>query len=239
MSDPILLADLQSYLRTLPIDMYGYADIAHVLGAEWARWPRAISIALALSKDAMSGVAEGPTLAYYRAYETLNARLNETCEAIAGWLRGAGYGARAFPATVSANDLGALQGTLSVPVQHKTVATRAGLGWIGKNALLISRRFGPRVRLASIFTDMPLPAADPVMLSACGACQRCVDACPASAIRGTSWHVGTSREELVDAWACQKVAQQLLQQRVGAHNAVCGICIAVCPFAAATRDEKR
>jgi epoxyqueuosine reductase QueG len=50
---------------------------------------------------------------------------------------------------------------------HKTVATRAGLGWVGKSALLISDRFGAALRLTSVLTDAPLPVAKGVNVSNC------------------------------------------------------------------------
>ena len=47
------------------------------------------------------------------------------------------------------------------PLPHKTVATRAGLGWIGKNCLLVTKEYGSAVRLSSLLTDAPLPAGTP------------------------------------------------------------------------------
>ena len=61
---------------------------------------------------------------------------------------------------------------------HKTAATQAGLGWIGKTALFVSPRLGPRLRLATVFTDAELPVGEPVTEGRCGSCRRCVDACP-------------------------------------------------------------
>ena len=47
------------------------------------------------------------------------------------------------------------------PLPHKTVATRTGLGWIGKNCLLVTKEYGSAVRLSSLLTDAPLPAGTP------------------------------------------------------------------------------
>jgi len=235
MSLPASRASLTSFLDVLGLDLYGYAAMTDILPGAWGRWPYAISIALALPAERMAGVWAGPTPAYYDAYETVNARLNETSRLIELWLLDAGYRAQAFAATVSGEALEGLGPALSAPVQHKTVATRAGLGWIGKNGLLITRAYGPRVRLASVFTDFPLPTCVPFTEGACGSCTRCVDACPAGALLGATWYVGMPRAKIVDAHRCEEVATRLLEERVGAHNAVCGICIAVCPFAGLSR----
>jgi epoxyqueuosine reductase QueG len=65
---------------------------------------------------------------------------------------------------------------------HKTVATKAGFGWIGKSALLITKRYGAAIRLASVLTDADLDTAEPVEQSMCGDCRQCADHCPAKAI---------------------------------------------------------
>ena len=239
MNLPAQQGALERLLGELGIDLYGYASMANILPGAWAHWPRAISVAMALPVDQMAGVEDGPTPAYYRAYELTNSRLNQACNLIEAWLVDAGFQAQAFSATVSADGLANLGKDLSAPVQHKTVATRAGLGWIGRNALLITRLCGPRVRLASVFTDMPLPVAEPITKSACGSCRRCVAKCPAHALLGATWRPGMPRAEIVDAQKCEQVAMRLLQKRVGALNAVCGICIAACPFARLAVETKR
>lgn len=146
-----------------------------------------------------------------------------------------GYPAQAFPATISHKGLATLGYSLSAPIPHKTVATRAGLGWIGKNALLITLQFGACVRLASVLTQAPVPTALPVVAGRCGRCERCVSACPAHALQGAAWRAGLPREALVDIWACQQKAEALLWQRATQRDSVCGICVAVCPMGAKTR----
>ncbi len=108
---------------------------------------------------------------------------------------------------------------------HKTAATQAGLGWIGKTALFISPRFGPRVRLATVFTDLELPCGDPIVESRCGACTECVDVCPVGAGRDVLWHAGLPRGELYDARACELRCEA----NAGANGGLCGMCVAVCP----------
>ncbi len=119
--------------------------------------------------------------------------------------------------------------TCCAPFQHKTVATRAGLGWIGKNALLITREYGSAVRLASVLTDAPLPVGKPVNHSSCGDCANCVGVCPGGAIKGINWQLGMYRDEFYDAQRCRETA--LAQAgKVGIDRTVCGMCIAVCPW---------
>ncbi len=67
------------------------------------------------------------------------------------------------------------------PLNEKVWAQRAGLGWIGKNSLLLTREFGSWVFLGVLLTTVPL-TADPPTTAHCGTCQRCVLACPTGAI---------------------------------------------------------
>ena len=96
---------------------------------------------------------------------------------------------------------------------HKTAATAAGLGWIGKTALFVSPEFGPAVRLATVFTDLDLPAGEPVTEGRCGDCTDCVDACPAGCGRDVAWRAGMRRDELFDASACRHHMTQYTEHR--------------------------
>jgi epoxyqueuosine reductase len=72
--------------------------------------------------------------------------------------------------------------TDSAPVLEKALATKAGLGWIGKNTLLINRKAGSWFFLGEIFTNIPLPVTDQTATNRCGSCHACIDICPTKAI---------------------------------------------------------
>lgn len=217
---------LRQQMLALGATLVGFADMEGMLEGEFACWPRAISIALAFPDDLIDRVAEGPTVEYYQAYNRFNERLNEIAAQTAILIRSLGYRAEAFPATVQGPDLDVRN--LRAAFQHKTAATRAGLGWVGKSALLVSYQCGPRLRFATVLTDMPLEVGTPVTVSECGDCTTCRRACPGGAIRGEEWWPGRPREELFDAQACFVEARRQLRQRVGVDQPVCGICVAVC-----------
>ncbi len=210
--------------------LVGFADLGRSAPQLFASWPRAVSVAVALDPAALAEVKDGPTAEYYGEYTRVNRALNEIAGRAALAIHSRGFRAEPFPATVPDEPGGGewVQ-TLSVAFQHKTAATRAGLGWIGKSALLVTPQFGPRIRLATVFTDMPLPVGEPVVAGECRRCRACVKACPASAIQGREWEAGLERQALVDAMACWETARRLLLERTGVDNAVCGVCLAVCP----------
>jgi epoxyqueuosine reductase QueG len=232
------MSDATSVLRqrilALGATLVGFADMDGVLEGELARWPRAVSIAVAFPGEVIEPIAEGPTPEYYRAYNQFNERLNEIAAQTVQLIRDLGEQAEFVAATL---DDGALddQG-MRVGFQHKTAATRAGLGWVGKSALLITYESGPRVRLVTVFTDMTLEVGTPVTASECERCIACLRACPGGAIRDEEWWAGRPREEFFDAQACYAAARRQLMERVGVDHPVCGICIAVCPKGRPKRD---
>jgi epoxyqueuosine reductase QueG len=120
--------------------------------------------------------------------------------------------------------------TQSTRLPHKTVATRAGLGWIGKCALLVTEKFGSAIRIATVLTDAELETATAIEDSRCGDCVLCVDSCPGKAPSGKEWNVNLDRDSFFDAFACAKAARERAVSRIGIDDTICGICISVCPW---------
>ncbi len=109
---------------------------------------------------------------------------------------------------------------------HKYAATRAGLGWIGRNSLLVTPEWGPRVFLRTVLFDLDLEVAEPVNESRCGACTACVDACPYACIHGAEWQPGLDRDELLDVFTCNQVRLDAIPAL--GHKDACGFCLLAC-----------
>ncbi len=158
--------------------------------------------------SALSGAATG--LGYsYDAMVVLS---------IAQYIRNLGYNAVA-----SLNDT-----ALAIPM-----AVQAGLGEYGKNGLLITEEFGPRLRLGKIFTDMPLAHDRPKQFGVkefCNQCNQCVKGCPAKAIRGgepSAERFNMSNIKGIVKWSVDGVK---CFNYWAAQNSDCSICIRTCPY---------
>ena len=90
------------------------------------------------------------------------------------------------------------------PLPFKTLATRSGLGWIGKSATLVTKEYGNAIRLNGVLTDMPIQSGVPINSSLCGDCEECIKSCPGKAVKGKLWDLHTDRDELLDASECKK-----------------------------------
>jgi epoxyqueuosine reductase len=218
-------AEISHELREGGADLVGFADVTCLPAEVTGGLPRAVSIAVALNPAVIRDIKNGPTAGYFAEYNRVNMLLNRLSEQIARVLIEAGYRARPFPATTEQID----RTTLSAKLQHKTVATRAGLGWIGKSGLLVTKEYGSALRLASVLTNAEVETGRPTAASNCGNCRQCVERCPAQAITGRDWEPGLAREHLYKATACFTMAREFAG-RTGINATICGICINVCPW---------
>jgi epoxyqueuosine reductase QueG len=212
--------------------LFGFADMRGLLEGAFIDFPYALSIAQRLDDAIVDEVAQGPTRPYLETYNQVNAELFELERAISRILDAEGVGNLIIKPTFEDDELdeNCIQ-TLRTPFSHKMAATRAGIGWIGKTDLLITERFGPRFRLATILLDCDgLVAGTPILESKCGSCDRCVNACPAQAANGALWSVGVDRDEFYNAQKCRTKCRELTKHRLNEEVSLCGICVAVCPI---------
>jgi len=223
---------LEKHLLPREEFIYGFADLRNIIDESFGNYHYGISIGKKLDDKIVNGIYHGPTLEYYQHYRDINQELALITAAISEDLRKEGIETQCLEPTVTTHELDTVYAKdLTVKVSHKMVATRAGLGWIGKSDLFISNTFGPRLRLVSMLTDVPLKSdAEPVVKSRCGHCKICMNRCPANAINGKTWDVNVKREEFFDAFKCRAKCWEMGQKYLNMDAGVCGICVAVCPF---------
>ena len=220
--DTALRDELFQVLAAKGAKLMGVGDLSGIVDGELTT---GVSVAVPLPTHVVQDLQTAPTEEYYHLYHSLNAQLNKIVEAGAALLRERGYRAQANTTTAVQMD-----GNWRTPLPHKTVATRAGLGWIGKSCLLVTEAYGGAIRLSSLLTDTPLPAGTPIEESRCGSCEICVKSCPAHALTGALWQAGMPRETLFHREICKKTQLERMKQATGMDADLCGLCFAVCPY---------
>lgn len=213
---------LEDVLQEAGAALVGFADMSGMSGAQL---PYGVAVALPVPKHIVRQIEDGPTKDYYDMYYELNGRLNEIVTAGSEFLRTEGY--EAFPQTT---DNVVIDEDWCTRLPHKTVAARAGLGWIGKNCLLVTPEYGSAIRISSLLTNAVMTCAKPIVSSKCGNCCICEKACPAQAIKGQLWEAGMPREALFEKEICKEKQIELMEKRTGIRTDLCGKCFVVCPY---------
>ncbi len=218
--------EIRDSLKNEGVPVVGFADLTILPPETRQNFDRGIAIGLVYSAAAIRENRNGNPGRYYAEFQSMNKRLPRLAAGVADLLARRGYKAwaKAAPTVVQ-------NGDLRTVLPHKTVATRAGLGWIGKCALLVTREFGSALRLVVVLTDAPLECGAPVTRSNCPkGCSACMDACPGHAPLGRLWSPETDRAAFFDAHACRTAARARAAATLGVDESVCGLCIANCPY---------
>ncbi|MBE6765756.1 MAG: epoxyqueuosine reductase [Ruminococcaceae bacterium] len=203
----------------------GFSFIGDLLPERLRAYPYAVTLMFRMSDAVLDDMDDSPTYAYFHHYRTANALL-DSCAVRAGEMLRR-EGARYFPIAASQSVHDQPDEYTGI-FQHKTAAVRAGLGWIGRSGLFVSTEHGPRVRLATVLTDMELPLPEKLAENGCANCRKCAHACPAGAITGELYVPGAERSTVVDAEKCSKF-MKARYMHIG-RGSVCGRCMVVCPY---------
>lgn len=176
--------------------------------------PIAISVGIALQKAILNTIINRPNDIYKAHYRLTNIQLDNIIYRMAGHISSLGYQSLQIPASFLMRahpEYGHLN--------HREIAHKAGLGWRGKNNLLVSSQFGSRLRLATLLTDLPLPP-DETILDNCGHCRACRSKCPVGAI-------GESPEQF-DLEKCREQVTRFSREN-NYGQMICGLCLRSCP----------
>lgn len=201
------------------LDLFGVADISEIknefmISAKTLQnLDNAICLGLRLSQAILSEMEEKPTKLYFHHYKIINSFLDQAALRIGNLIQNKGYSALAIPATQIID-----WEKNTAHLSHRRLGVLAGLGWIGRNNLLVNEKLGSQFRLVSILTDMPLKIDKPIEKD-CGDCRLCVKICPCGAIQENAANFDYKKcFEQLKSFQAQRQVEQF----------VCGVCVNMC-----------
>jgi epoxyqueuosine reductase QueG len=213
--------EVRQLAMQLGADLVGVASEKAFAGAPRGNHPKdilkgarsVIVIAVALPNAALESA---PSREYSASYISANNELNRIAFRLAKFLEENGHRAVQVPSSPP-YDLKRMRGDLS----HRHAGELAGLGVFGKNSLLLSPKYGARMRLVSVITDADITPDKKLENDLCMDCDKCIRACPAKALKGA---------RAVDKKACDdqhiRIGEKL---GLAGWEQICGVCIRVCP----------
>lgn len=190
-----------------------FVDISHLSETQNRQFPHAVVFALPLTAGYIKEVCDTPNYVQARIDDNFNFdddeysitenKTHELADRIATYITEKGY--KAF----SQSDENLLaEGKFDEShkqslLPNKTIALLGGLGWIGKNNLLITSEYGAAQCLGTVLTDVPLETVlcEP-LYPKCGKCIACVNICERKVLTGKTWNSCTSRDEIIDVYGC-------------------------------------
>ena len=210
---------LKKFSKDLGLHLFGVADISGVK-ADFKlsslilrKVDKAVVMGARLSCAVLQEISQEPTRLYSHHYKTVNTFLDICAMRVGNYIQDNGFYSLPIPASQILD-----WKKQTAHLSHRQLGVLAGLGWIGRNNLLVNKEFGSRFRLVTVLTDMPLSIDSPAEGS-CGNCHACKTLCPSGAIKESSADFdrnvcleklkGFSKSQIVDQY-------------------ICGVCVNVC-----------
>ena len=217
------------YIESL-CDVYGIADFSvdneeliDTYGEDICKFPYAIAIGHRMIEEIIEQIPltyNDDELAQEYLDEYFNSfqRVSKIANKIIRYIQNEGFNAIVLDVSGTNPKL-----NLKKPFSNKASANLSGIGWLGKNNLLTTKEFGPRLTWATVLTDAPLGEyAGRPMESLCGDCQMCVKACPGKAI--------VDLPDPKKSYDPEKCGEFLMKRKESGHPVACGMCLYICPF---------
>jgi len=219
-----IATELIDELNQHGIDFIKFVDVSALPEEQNNGLPRAILFGISLTPEYIREIARQPDYIRQKVesgeihrdeFELKEKKTDRLADEIADFLQQKGFNAHSqsednLTQTGLYNEV--IQQT---PLPHKTIAHMAGMGWIGKHDLLVTPEYGSAISMCTVLTDAPL---ETVLYSPegskCGDCHTCVDVCVPGALKGKTWNIKTSRDEIIDI----------------AHCTTCLRCLVMCPW---------
>ncbi len=205
--------EIENRLKNQGAKLIRFVNISHLDERQNRQLPNAIIFALPLTPAYIKEVFDTPNYVQARVEDNFNFDDDEYLQTehktgeIADWLA-TFINKKGYKAISQSDEALLAEGLFNFETKesilpHKTIALLSGLGWIGKNNLLITPEYGAAQCLGTVLTDAPLETVlyEPC-LPKCGTCAVCADICEKHVLKRKTWDIALPRDEIVDVYGC-------------------------------------
>ena len=195
------------------IDLIKYVSVSELSEHENRGLPNAILLVKILPKDYIGKLARAKK-ADCSVFTQTEHFTDEIADLLAEEIRKKAYQAISQSENSLLNRGDFLPEIKTSILPHKKIATLSGIGWIGKNNLLVTKEYGCALSMCTVLTDMPVKAEKSnIMMPQCGDCSLCAKICPPQVIFGATWSFETHRDHIVDVYHCETCLKCLAKCR--------------------------
>ncbi len=197
--------EIEQFLRSENVDFVHFINISRLNKQQNRGLPYAILIGIAINSQFIKGVSDNPHYIHSTTdeYAQTEELVGSITDKLANLLILNGFKA------ISQSDTGLIaENTFDFSAKtsilpHKTIAMLSGLGYIGKNNLFITTKYGAAQCLGTVLTNAPLLVKEHKIQSPkCYNCNICRNVCPKKSLRGISWNINISRDEIINVYNC-------------------------------------
>ncbi len=211
--------ELNKYAQDSGADLFGVADISKIKkdfllsDNSLNKLDKAVCLGVRLSNAVLQEIVDAPNRLYFHHYKTVNVSLDQLALKVGSYIQKKGHLSLPIPASQIVD-----WQNQKAHLSHRKVGVLAGLGWMGRNNLLVTKKLGSQFRLVTILTDMFLKIDEPGK-DDCGKCRLCIEKCPAKAIK--------EKCEDFDFAKCFEKLKEFQKARL-VDQYICGVCVNVC-----------
>lgn len=212
---------IKDFFSRQNVKVYGWCNISaehkgKIFLPEYTleRMKSVIVFGIPLSKAVLENLVDGPDLLYLHHYRQANYILDKTAFSLASLLEEKGF----LTIPVPASQIIDWQNQKAL-LSHKYFAILCGLGWLGRNNLVVNNVYRSRLRFASLLTEFDCKKNPEIVESGCGNCRVCIDFCPAGAI--------SQNPEQFNHTKCYEKIKEITKKK-NISQYICGLCIKAC-----------
>jgi len=212
-------SELKIIAQDLGADLFGIADIGKIKDEFFLDkkilepMNRAICLGVRVSAAILNEIQDHPTRLYFHHYRSLNMFLDQLALRVSNIIQDKEFQAMPIPASQIVDWT-----KQTAHLSHKKIGHLAGLGWIGRNNLLVNKKLGSQFRLVTVLTNLDIEADKPVK-GDCSECFECISVCPVGAIK-------ENKADFRHLDCFEKLKE--FQKKRFADQYICGICVKAC-----------